>query len=209
VTEALALALAFGLPAGIAPGPLLALVITASARDGVRAGLTVAIAPLLTDLVLVAIALTALSAFSDRTLGVLGLLGSLFVLRMAWETWSEARTADPMADAERTRPVKKGRYVRRGVLVNALNPHPIVFWLTVGGPVAVRLGDDHGHLATATFVVVFLLAIVTSKALVAVAVGAARRRIAGRTYRGILRVMAVLLAAVAVALAVESALLFW
>lgn len=203
------LGLAYGLPAGIAPGPLLALVITSSLKDGTRAGLQVAVAPLLTDAVLIAVALTALSAFSDRTLGVVGLLGALLVLRIAWDTWTEARTTDPMADAERTRPVKKGRYLRRGAFVNALSPHPALFWLTIGGPTAVRLDDDHGLAAGAVFVAAFLLAIVGTKALVAVLVGLAHRRIGGRAYRGLLSVTAIVLAALAVVLAVESATLAW
>lgn len=207
--EALALALAYGLSAGIAPGPLLALVISSSLKDGTRAGLKVAAAPLLTDAVIIAIAVTALGAVSDRTLGVLGLLGSLLVLRIAWDTWTDARTADPMADAARTRPVKKGRHLRRGVFVNALSPHPALFWLTIGGPTAVRLDDSHGLAAGAAFVAVFLAVIVGTKALVAVAVGLARRRVGGRTYRGILALTAVLLALLGAVLAFESARLAW
>lgn len=207
--EALALALAYGLSAGIAPGPLLALVIAASLKDGVRAGLQVAVAPLLTDVFLIAVAVTALGAFSDRTLGVLGLLGALLVLRIAWDTWEDARTADPMADAAGTRPVKKARYLRRGVFVNGLSPHPALFWLTIGGPTAVRLDDSHGLAAGAVFVAVFLAAIVGTKALVAIAVGLAHRRVGGRTYRSVLAVTAILLALLGAALAFESARLVW
>lgn len=206
--EALVLGLAYGLPAGIAPGPLLALVITSSLRDGARAGIVVALAPLVTDGVLIAVALTALRSMSDRPLGVMGLIGSLFVLRIAWDTWQESRSADPMADADRTRPAKRG-YLRRGILVNALSPHPVVFWLTVGGPTAVRLDADHGALSPTLFVAAFLAMLVGTKALVAVLVGVAHRRIGGRTYRTILAAAGIVLAVLAVALAVESARLFW
>ena len=201
------LGLAYGLPAGIAPGPLLALVITSSLKDGTRAGLQVAVAPLLTDAVLIAVAITALSAFSDRTLGVVGLLGALLVLRIAWDTWTEARTADPMADAERTRPVKRGRHLRRGAFVNALSPHPALFWLTIGGPTAVRLDADHGLASGALFGAVFLLAILRPQALLAVPVGLSPRPAGGRTYRLLLSATAIGLAAMAVVLAVESATL--
>lgn len=45
----LGLGLSMGLSAGISPGPLLALVITASLRSGLKGGLLVALAPLITD----------------------------------------------------------------------------------------------------------------------------------------------------------------
>lgn len=209
MTEALALALAYGLSAGIAPGPLLALVITASLKEGTRAGLAVAAAPLLTDVVVIAVALTALEAFSERTLGVVGLLGAALVLRIAWDTFRDAGTADPMADAERAKPVRRGRYLRRGALVNALSPHPALFWLTIGGPTAVRLDDHEGAWSAAVFVGGFVATVVVAKAVVAVLVGSARRRVTGRVYHGVLRTTAVLLAALAVVLAVESARLLW
>jgi threonine/homoserine/homoserine lactone efflux protein len=208
VIEALALGLAYGLSAGVAPGPLLGLVITASLRDGARAGLEVAVAPLITDIPLILVSVTVLQALSDRALGVVGLLGALLVLRIAYDTWTDARTADPMADAGRTRTVRKRRYLRRAAWVNGLSPHPPLFWLTIGGPTAVRLDEAHGLASGVVFVASFLLLLVGTKALVALLVGAMRRRVGGRGYRTLLAATAVVLAAVGVVLAYQSVRLF-
>lgn len=57
-----------GLSAGIAPGPLLALVISETLRHGMKAGVKVALAPIISDLPIVALTLyilAKLSAFNE------------------------------------------------------------------------------------------------------------------------------------------------
>jgi len=51
------LGLSLGLGAGLAPGPLLALVIRSTLQDGAAAGVRVAFSPLVTDVPIIAIAL--------------------------------------------------------------------------------------------------------------------------------------------------------
>jgi threonine/homoserine/homoserine lactone efflux protein len=202
MNEALALGLAYGLTAGIAPGPLLALVVTSSLHGGVRAGLLVAVAPLITDAFILIAALTVLSQLSDRSLGVIGFLGSLLLLRFAVDTVRDARTADPMAGATRRRRAR--RYVSRGAIVNALSPYPYLFWLTIGGPQIVRLADTKGRLEAGAFIAGFVVLLVGVKAVVAIVVGGARRRIGGRFYRGLLAATGVLLGLLGVVLGLES-----
>src|SRR3990172_11541892 len=103
MTEALALGVAYGLSAGIAPGPLLALVITTSRRDGWRAGALVAVAPLLTDIPIIVVSLSLLGQLSDSSIGVIGVLGSLLVIRIGVDTVRDAGRPDPMADAARVK----------------------------------------------------------------------------------------------------------
>lgn len=73
MSEALLAGLLLGLAAGLAPGPMLALTVTQSLRHGARAGLRVAMAPLLTDLPIIAAMLLALDELA-RTRPVLGAL---------------------------------------------------------------------------------------------------------------------------------------
>ncbi|NCD26558.1 MAG: hypothetical protein EOL86_13335, partial [Deltaproteobacteria bacterium] len=49
-TSAAASGLVLGLSAGLSPGPLLTLMLSETLRHGVRAGLLVAVAPLISDL---------------------------------------------------------------------------------------------------------------------------------------------------------------
>ena len=122
--------LALGMAAGIAPGPLQALVLTSALEGGFAAGRRVAIAPLLSDVPVVIISLLALSAIPDAAVTGLGLVGGIVVLVMA-AAWLRS----PEAPADVVRPAS--RDYRRGVLVNLLSPHPWIFWAVVGGPLLV------------------------------------------------------------------------
>jgi threonine/homoserine/homoserine lactone efflux protein len=207
VTEALAIGVAYGIAAGIAPGKLLALVIRASRDGGTRAGARTALAPVVTDAALVAAAIATLAQFSDRAVGVVGGLGSLLVLRMAWDSWHDAGTADPMAGAERVKPAGKVGWLQRGVLVNALSPYPVLFWFTIGGPSAIRLEREEGLLAACVLIGAFLASLVACRSGVAVFVGVLGRQIGGRSYRVALAAAAVVLVAAGSLLAVESIIL--
>jgi threonine/homoserine/homoserine lactone efflux protein len=84
----LVLGIVLGLSAGLAPGPVLTLVISETLQHGARAGMMVAIAPLLTDapLILLTLALLSRLAELDGVLGVLSLVGGGFVLFLGWRT---------------------------------------------------------------------------------------------------------------------------
>ena len=129
------LGLSMGFSAGVSPGPLLALVITASLRSGLPGGLRVALAPLVTDLPIIALSVLLVGSLPQEALRWVGTVGGLVVVWMGVETIRSARNAalpsklDAHADPRRE--------LWRGVLVNALNPHPYLFWATVGGPALV------------------------------------------------------------------------
>ena len=71
-----------GLSAGLTPGPLLTVVISETILHDIRAGIKVAIAPLITDapiIVLTVFILSRLSGFQG-ILGVISLVGGVLVL---------------------------------------------------------------------------------------------------------------------------------
>ena len=153
-----------GLSAGLSPGPLLALVITASLRSGLAGGLRVALAPLITDIPIIALSVIFIGYLPPEALRWLGTLGGLVVLWIGVETIRGAQKAvvpsEPGAQAD------PRRELWRGVLVNALNPHPYLFWVTVGGPALVggwRVSPWHAF----AFVVPFYTLLVGSKILIA------------------------------------------
>jgi threonine/homoserine/homoserine lactone efflux protein len=134
-----------GLTSGISPGPLLALVITASLRSGLAGGLRVALAPLITDVPIVTLAVLLAGSLPPEALRWVGTVGGLVVIWLGIETLRSTRNA--VLPAKGQLGADPRRELWRGVMVNALNPHPYLFWLTVGGPALVtswRISPMHG-----------------------------------------------------------------
>lgn len=158
------LGLSMGFSSGVSPGPLLALVITASLRSGLPGGLRVALAPLVTDLPIIVLSVLLVGSLPQEALRWVGTVGGLVVVWMGVETIRSARNAalpnklDTQADPRRE--------LWRGVLVNALNPHPYLFWATVGGPALVA-GWRISPWYVLSFIAPFYMMLVGSQILIA------------------------------------------
>ncbi len=194
------LGLSLGLGAGVAPGPLLAVVIRATLEGGFAAGARVAMGPFLTDVPIIAFAALLAAALPEPALAGLSFAGAAFLLWLGVEALRE-EPASVEAAAGGGAANDHGS-LRRGAVVNLLNPHPWVFWIAVGVPI---LGDSTFGEAT-LFLAAFYLMLVGSKLAVAALLSAGRDRLLrGPGYRLALRASGVLLLAAAVALAVEGA----
>jgi threonine/homoserine/homoserine lactone efflux protein len=183
----LSLGILLGLSAGLAPGPLLALVLSETLTHGVRAGLKVSLAPLLTDLPIVAFSLLLLArlAAAPAVLGTLSLLGAGLVFRFGIQN---LRSRPALAMPAGIRP----KSLRKGVLVNFLSPHPYLFWLGVGGPTAVRAAQSD-PLWAAGFVIGFYTLLVGSKMALALAAGSSKTLLSSRGYVVTMRTLGILL----------------
>ncbi len=172
-----------GLSAGCSPGPLLTLVVTESLRVGIAAGIRMAVAPLITDAPIVLAALILMPRLNAATglMGCVALGGAGFITWMAIESMT-FRGAPPD-----TAPVPPAS-IWRGVLANALNPSPYLFWFTVGGALVLRTADQN-RAAAAVFIGVFYACLVGSKILLALVVGRSRRFLQSGIYVGILRLL--------------------
>lgn len=201
--EALLLGLTIGFAAGISPGPLLFLTITSSLRSGPRAGVLVALAPLLTDVAIVGLTLLVLDRLPGWALAVLGVVGGIFVAWTGVQTVREAR--DASLSAARAEPAGgAAQALRQGAIANFLSPHPWITWATALGPLTVSTwrGDQGSAVA---LVLGFYLLLVGTKVAVAVLVGKTRHRLGDRGYRRSLLVAGALLLLAGVALVVEFA----
>lgn len=190
-----------GFAAGLAPGPLLALTISQSLTYGVIEGIKVALAPLLTDIPIILTALWLLLCFQsvDVVLGGVSLLGGLYVFYLAVENFR----AKPMSGAViQTAP----RSLMKAVIVNALNPHPYLFWMTVGGPMMLRHGRQ-SLTPAAIFLLSFYLCLVGSKVLLSVITGRFREFISSRHYLHLVKLLGVALCIFAARL-MKDALVF-
>ena len=185
--EFLSAGIILGLAAGFAPGPLLVLVISETLRHGIRAGLKVSIAPLVTDVPIILVSLLLLNRLAGYrpVLGCISILGGLFILYLAYESL-KTRGVELNLSAVKASSFKKG------VVTNALNPHPYIFYMTVGTPIIYR-SIQHNILATLSFVGSFLVLLVGSKVVLAMVVERSRSFLKGRLYIWVMRVLGVLL----------------
>ena len=193
----LVLGLSLGLGAGLAPGPLLALVIRSTLQDGIAAGVRIAFSPLVTDIPIIVLALTLAATLPDTALGALGIAGGGFVLWLGVEALRET----PAPAAATTGAPAPHRDILQGALTNALSPHPWVFWITVGAPII----GEHGAGGSALFLGAFYLLLIGTKVTIAAALNAGRDRLLqGRGYPIVLRTSALLLLATGVLLTIEG-----
>jgi threonine/homoserine/homoserine lactone efflux protein len=200
--HALLLGLSLGIGAGVAPGPLLAVVIRSTLEGGFAAGARVAVGPLLTDLPIIGVAAVLAAALPEEALAGLGVAGGLFLVGLGVEALRDVPAPVEAATSGTPAPAPDAAgSLKRGAVVNLLNPHPWVFWIAVGVPI---LGDGTAGQA-ALFLVAFYAMLVGSKLAVAAVLGAGRERLLrGSGYRWALRGSGVLLLAAGVALAVEG-----
>jgi threonine/homoserine/homoserine lactone efflux protein len=198
--DALVVGLSLGLAAGISPGPLLVLVVTAAIRGGGRAGVLAACAPLVSDALVVGATLLVLDRMPEQALAVVALGGALFVAWTGAATVLQARHATLPTEADQRAVARQA--LGQAALVNLLSPHPWIFWATVMGPLVVTTWRDQPPAAVA-LVVGFYVTLVGAKAVVALLVARGRHRLGDRGYRRALLGAGVLLLLAAVALAVE------
>jgi threonine/homoserine/homoserine lactone efflux protein len=183
-----------GLAAGFSPGPLTVLVIGETLRHGLRSGLQVAIAPVLTDIPIILLAMLILEKALNYPMvfGAISLAGGAFLL---WLGYVSMRTQgmDIQTGA------LESRSIRKGIAINLLNPNPYVFWISVGTP-TILSALETSPLHAVAFLGSFLIFIVGSKALLARIVDGSRTFLKSCVYRWIMRLLGLLLMVYAVML---------
>lgn len=183
-----------GLSAGFAPGPLLALVVSETLQHDIKAGVKVALAPVLTDLPIILFTIFILSKLSGyhNILGTISIGGACFICYLGIlniktvgiDLQKNSGTPDSL---------------RKGFLVNVLSPHPYLFWITVGGPTIVK-AMNLGLFAAGIFVLSFYVMLIGSKIGIALLVGQSRSFLQGRKYIRVMRFLGILLIILAVML---------
>lgn len=177
----------FGFAAGISPGPLLALVISETLSHGRRAGFLVSLAPIITDgpIIIVVFALLSRIAGSTVMLGIISLCGGFFLAYLSIH-YLAARAGNSNVLRE------KPRSLRNAILTNVMNPHPYLFWMTIGVPM-VHHALRFGIVSCAAFFVGFYLLLVGSKLLIAELVHRSKHFLKSWQYRFLIKITGLLL----------------
>jgi threonine/homoserine/homoserine lactone efflux protein len=181
-----------GLSAGISPGPLLTLVITETMRHNSKEGIKVALSPLITDLPIILVSLLILSGFgsSSEILGLISFAGGIFV---SWLGYECLKTKQLMPDLENPAPGS----LKKGIVANLLNPHPYLFWITVGAPMVIKARQT-GISAVIAYFLSFYILLVGSKITIALLVDKSKGFLKSRAYVWIMRILGIALLVFAV-----------
>ena len=175
-----------GLSAGLSPGPMITLVVSQTLRHGIREGVKVAFAPLLTDTPIVIACLLFLSFFSDikPALGVISILGGIYLFYLGLSSLRvKAESIDEDVDP---------KSLKKGLMVNFLNPSPYMFWVSIGGPLVLKASRT-SLVSAAAFIISFYVMLVGSKIVVAMVSGRSRNLLSSRYYRIIVRTLGLIL----------------
>jgi threonine/homoserine/homoserine lactone efflux protein len=177
----LTIGILLGLSAGLAPGPLLTLVITETLQHGIKSGVKVALAPIITDLPIIVTTFFILARLSHfhNILGVISLAGGFFILYMGYDS---IRSKGVEFNIQKAEP----KSFTKGILANALNPHPYLFWFSVGAPTMTRAMNVN-RIAPLVFLGGFYAFLVGSKILLALLVGKSKSFLSGHVYLYTLR----------------------
>lgn len=166
-----------GFAAGISPGPLLALVISETLSHGRKEGFLVSVAPIISDapIILATFLLLPNVTGSSLALGIISLAGACFLAYLSFQ-YLTARSSNVEVRQ------KKPRALRTAIFTNMMNPHPYLFWMTIGIPMVDR-ALRFGILSCAAFVVGFYLLLIGSKLVIAELTHRSKHFLESRQYR--------------------------
>jgi len=174
-----------GLAAGMSPGPLLAVTISETLQHGKWEGIKVAVSPLITDLPIILAVLFVLSHLtgSNFFIGIIAFLGASYLLYSGTESLKIKKDSFGFN-------VEKKDALKKGVIVNFGNPHPYIFWLSIGGPILYKSFSTH-VLASILFIAGFYILLVGSKVAVTLIVEKSKSFINSKHYFFIIHMLGV------------------
>ena len=194
----LTIGIILGLSAGFTPGPLLTLVVSETLEHGIKAGIKVSIAPIITDFPIIILSIYVFSQLSNfnNILGIFSLIGGCFVLFLAYDSLSSKTNETNFQEAKPTS-------LTKGILANVLSPYPYLFWLSVGAPIMTK-AQDLNRLAPLAFIVAFYVFLLGSKILLAILVGKSKSFLSSDVYIYIKRFLGLVLCVLAFGLFIDG-----
>ena len=148
--------LALGGAAAAQPGPFQVYLLSQTLRNGGWRTLPAALAPLVSDGPIIALALLVLTQMPDWLILLLRLGGGLFLLYLAWGAWLSFRHAETVTAVS---PSESTQSVFKAALMNALSPNPYIYWATITGPILLE-GWRESTLSGLTFLFGFYMTLV-------------------------------------------------
>ena len=123
----------YGFSAAVQPGPFQTYLISQALSKGWKRTLPAALAPLVSDVPIIAICLLVLSQVPVWLQRFLYIAGGLFILYLAisaYRTWKNFDSNLPKEEDTQTK-----QSILKAALINALGPGPYIFWTLITGPI--------------------------------------------------------------------------
>mgnify|MGYP000997823960 CR=1 FL=1 len=183
--EFLVLGSFLGLAAGTSPGPLLAVTISETMQHGKWEGIKVAISPLITDLPIILSVLYILSHLTsyNSIIGIIAFFGASYLIYSGMESLKIKKDSLELN-------VEKKDALKKGIIVNFGNPHPYIFWISIGGPIIFKSLSTHVS-ATILFIFGFYSFLVGSKVIITLIVEKSKSFINSKYYFSIIKILGI------------------
>lgn len=125
----------FGFTAGSIIGPLQTYLINETLLKGWQRSVIIAFSPLFTDAPIIFLMVVVLNQLSQNAIGLLQIVGGLYILTLVRPTWKQAQQPPDLNDTMQMGSPRQS--LGRAMMINWLNPGPYLFWGTVLGPLLV------------------------------------------------------------------------
>lgn len=179
--------LILGFSAGMSPGPLMTVVVSQTLKFGSKEGIKVGLTPIFTDGPIILLAFFVLSKFAhvNALLGIISILGALFLLFLAYENLTAKNIVVSETEV-------KPHSFKKGIIANALNPYPYVFYFTVGGAIILK-ALQYGVVSALLFILGVTAAVVGAKILIAFLTSISRTFLNNKAYQYCLKILGLVL----------------
>lgn len=157
---------AYAFAAAVQPGQFQAYVVSQAIANGWRRTLPAALAPLLSDVFVVALVLAILTRIPPLFLLMLRLVGGFFLLYLAWGAF---RTYLKAMETVAAPPSAAHKTVLEAAFVNVLNPNPYLAWALVLGPLLLEAWKKSPSYGVALVAAFYLTIIVATAAIILLA----------------------------------------
>ncbi len=171
----------FGVAAGLSPGPLMALLISETLKGHKKNGILVSISPIITDIPILFVSLLILDRIKEvqHLISVIYFVGAFVLFYFGYKN---IKLKKLHIETDLTGSLKKG------VILNILNPYTYLFWFFIGAPYVSNAGVVGGSL----FTIFFFIGITGSMILIAVFTQRLKRFMESRYYIYLLRFIGIL-----------------
>lgn len=165
------LGIGYGFAAAVQPGPLQTYLISQALLKGWQRSLPAALAPLISDGPIIAVCVLVLSQVPTGFQRFLYIAGGIFVLYLAYGTYTSWKRFDPHLPAAES---SSSGSLLKAALTNTLAPGAYLFWTLVTGPILIR-GWKETPINAITLLLGFYVTMILSLAAIIIIFGSARQ----------------------------------